>query len=194
MQAPASTFKIPIISDQITILAVSERTPTYYDFCFADESYNACCWLARNTFPGITHSGDILNGQDLLDYVKINKNSLTQKEICVFISGYQSTLITRFLGTHPALLVADHVEKVLYIIPVPLDAATIGDATICCPLVIKRDGDSLICSILPTATTDRDMMCHSERLVSPAFPEAIKRADFTVATPASTSRSKYTHL
>lgn len=112
MQAPASTFKIPIVSDQITVLAVSERTPTYYDFCFADKSCNACCWLARNTFPGITHSGDILNGQDLLDYVKINKNSLTEKEICVFISGYQSTLITRFLGSHPALLVADHVEKV----------------------------------------------------------------------------------
>jgi hypothetical protein len=44
--------------------------------------------------------------------VKINKSSLTQKEICVFISGYQSTHITRFLGTHPALLVADHVDKV----------------------------------------------------------------------------------
>ncbi|GFF57147.1 conserved hypothetical protein [Aspergillus udagawae] len=188
MQAPASTFKIPIVSDQITILAVSERTPTYYDFCFADESCNACCWLARNTFPGITHSGDILDGQNLLDYVKINKNSLTEKEICVFISGYQSTLITRFLGTHPALLVADHVDKVLYIIPVPLDAATIGDATICCPLVIKRDGDSLICSILPTATTDRDMMCHSEKLISPAFPEAIKRADFTMCTPELTTR------
>ncbi|EAW16722.1 uncharacterized protein NFIA_000660 [Aspergillus fischeri NRRL 181] len=187
-QAPSSTFKIPIVSDQITILAVSERTPTYYDFCFADESCNACCWLARNTFPGITHSGDILNGQDLLDYVKINKDSLIEKEICVFISGYQSTLITRFLGTHPALLVADHVDKVLYIIPVPLDAATIGDATICCPLVIKRDGDSLIYSILPTATTDRGMMCDSNKLVSPAFPEAIKRADFTMCTPDLTTR------
>lgn len=112
MQAPASTFKIPIVSGEITILAVSERTPTYYDFCFADASCNACCWLARNTFPGITHSGDILNGQDLLDYVKINKDTLTEKEICVFISGYQYTHITRFLGTDPALLVADHVDKV----------------------------------------------------------------------------------
>lgn len=116
MQAPASTFKIPIVSDQITILAVSERTPTYYDFCFADALCNACCWLARVTFPGITHSGDILNGQDLLDYVKINKHTLTEKEICVFISGYQSTLITRFLGTNPALLVADHVDKVSQVI------------------------------------------------------------------------------
>ncbi|KAH6667958.1 hypothetical protein B0J14DRAFT_175267 [Halenospora varia] len=185
-QAPASTFKIPIVSDQITILAVSERTPTYYDFCFADAECNACCWLARTTFAGITHSGDICNGNDLLDYVRINKDSLTEKEICVFISGYQSTHITRFLGTNPALLVANHVDKVLYIIPVPLDAATIGDATICCPLVIKRDGESLICSILPTATTDRGMMCSSDKLVSPSFPEAIKRADFTIAAPAPT--------
>jgi hypothetical protein len=44
--------------------------------------------------------------------VKIDKESLTDKEICVFISGYQSTHITRFLGTDPALLVADHVDKV----------------------------------------------------------------------------------
>jgi hypothetical protein len=101
------------VSDQITILAVSELKPTYYDFCFADASCNACCWLARNTFAGITHSGDILNGRDLLDYVKINKESLTEKEICVFISGYQITQITRFLGTSPALLVADHVDKVI---------------------------------------------------------------------------------
>ncbi|KAJ5665716.1 uncharacterized protein N7477_008164 [Penicillium maclennaniae] len=189
MQAPASTFKIPIVSDQITILAVSERTPTYYDFCFADALCNACCWLARNTFPGISHSGDILNGQDLLDYVKINKDTLTEKDICVFISGYQSTLITRFLGTNPALLVADHVEKVLYIIPVPLDAATIGNATICCPLVIKRDGDSLICSILPKATTDCGMMCHSNKLISACFPEAIQRADFTISAPSVTRRN-----
>jgi hypothetical protein len=101
------------VSDQITILAVSERTPTYYDFCFADASCNSCCWVARNTFPGITHSGDLLYQNDLLDYVKINKDTLTEKEICVFISGFQSTLITRFLGTNPALLVADHVEKVI---------------------------------------------------------------------------------
>ena len=112
MQAPATTFEIPIVSGQISILAVSERTPTYYDFCLADASFHVCCWLARTTFPGIKHSGDILCGQNLLDYVTIDKETLTDKEICVFISGYQYTEITRFQGTHPALLVADHIEKV----------------------------------------------------------------------------------
>ncbi len=95
--------------------------------------------------------------------------------IHIWLSVYTDHRISE---TNPALLVADHVDKVrsirslvpamrradtdywqvLYIIPVPLDAATIGDATICCPLVIKRDGDSLICSILPKATTDRNMI------------------------------------
>jgi hypothetical protein len=39
-QAPSATFKVPIVSDQITILAVSEKKPTFYDFCLADASYN----------------------------------------------------------------------------------------------------------------------------------------------------------
>ncbi|KAF5543072.1 hypothetical protein FPHYL_11363 [Fusarium phyllophilum] len=183
MQAPAATFKIPIVSDQITILAVSERTPTYYDFCFADKDCNTCCWLERTTFSGIKHSGDILWGQDLLDFVRIDNDTLTEKPICVFISGYTKTRITRFLGTNPALMIADHIDKILYIIPVPLDKATIGDATICCPLVIKRDEDSIICSILPKATTDVNMMCDSKKLISPCFPEAINSADFIISEP-----------
>ncbi|KAK4212030.1 hypothetical protein QBC37DRAFT_425840 [Rhypophila decipiens] len=188
VQAPASTFRIPIVSGEIAMLAVSVRDPTYYDFCFADKDCNACCWLARDTFPGITHSGDILNGQDLLDYIRIDGRKLTQKEICFFISGYQKTKITRFLGTHPAVLLADHVDKILYIVPVPLDSATIGDATICCPLVMKKDGDDgLICSILPTATTDRDMMCHADTMKSPCFAEALTRADFTLSAPQLTA-------
>jgi hypothetical protein len=113
MQAPASTFEVPIVSGEMKISAVSERKPSYWDFCFANRSCNTCCWLARDTFPGITHSGDITNGLDLLDYVEIDKNSLTSKEICVFISGWQKTHISRFLGTYPALLVADHVAKVI---------------------------------------------------------------------------------
>ncbi|OAA74492.1 hypothetical protein LEL_08073 [Akanthomyces lecanii RCEF 1005] len=182
MQAPASTFKVPISSGNITILAVSTLEPTYWDFCFADAQCNTCCWIARDTFTGIGHSGDIIQDRDLLDYVKIDEATLTDKEIGIFISGYRTTAITRFLGTYPALLVADHVEKTLFIIPVPLDAATIGDATICCPVVFKRDGDSIVFSILPKATTDTGMFCNSSSLSSPAFKEAISRADFSLTT------------
>lgn len=68
-----------------------------------------------------------------------------------------------------------------------MDAATIGDATICCPLVIKRDEDFLICSILPTATTDRELSCCRNTLESASFLEAIKRADFTISAASQTA-------
>jgi hypothetical protein len=92
---------------------VSERYPTYYDFCLADADRNTCCYSANNTFKGISHSGDNCSGNDLLQYVKIDKASFSAtKEYCVFISGFRSTKITRFLGTNPALLVANHNDKV----------------------------------------------------------------------------------
>lgn len=112
MQAPASTFRVPLVKGSISILAVSAREPTYWDFCFADADGNATCWLAKQTIPGMTHSGDHLNGQDLLDYVTMDPEQLTDQDICVFLSGYQKTHISQFQGTYPALLVADQVEKV----------------------------------------------------------------------------------
>ena len=116
-QAPASTFTVPIINGEIALFAVSEMTPTYYDFCFADAEYNTCCYSATNTFPGLSHSGDIVRGKDFLTHVKLNKDRLAEnKGFCVFISGFQYTKITKFLGTHPAVLVANHADKVGLII------------------------------------------------------------------------------
>jgi hypothetical protein len=66
-----------------------------------------------------------------------------------------------------------------------LDAATIGDATICCPVVIKRDGRSIICSILPSPTKESQKMCSGSTLKCEAFKEAIQRADFTLSAVPS---------
>lgn len=68
----------------------------------------------------------------------------------------------------------------------PLDAATIGDAVVCCPLVIKRDGDSLVCSILASATTDRKAIHRGQS--SPVISEAIQRAEFTISQPTAATR------
>ncbi|CAG1991636.1 unnamed protein product [Fusarium graminearum] len=180
MQAPSTTFKIPISDNKISILAVSERYPTYYDLCFADEKGSTSCWICSEIIPGLKHSGDRVNGNDVLHYATLDKDKLTEEPICVFISGFRGTQITRFLGTHPALMVADHEKKTLYIVPVPLDKATIGTATLCCPLVVKRDGDSLVCSILPRATVDPTKTVESRHTESPCFAEAISSAELTV--------------
>ncbi|TVY73239.1 hypothetical protein LSUE1_G006723 [Lachnellula suecica] len=182
-QAPSSTFQVPIIHGQIAIFAISKRDPTYYDFCLADADQNTCCFDAERTFDGITHSGDHTQGSDLLQYIKVDEKLQAEKEFAVFVSGYSYTKLTRFRQSNPVVLVANHTEKVLYIIPVPLDAATIGEATICCPVVVKRDGNSLTCSILSAATTDTGKMCSGKKLPSPCFREAIQRADFALSAP-----------
>lgn len=80
-------------------------------------------------------------------------------------------------------MIANHAEKALYIVPVPLDTASIGDATICSPVVFKRERGSLICSILPTPTTDLGKMCSGSSLRSTSFSEAIRRAEWTISSP-----------
>ncbi|KAH7025689.1 uncharacterized protein B0I36DRAFT_272233 [Microdochium trichocladiopsis] len=194
IQAPASTFTVPIVEGQMSILAVSERKPTYYDLCLADPATSrTSCYSSKNTLKGVTHSGDRNHGANLLQHIVLwRPEGADDLELCVFISGFQYTKITRFLGTHPALMVADHDAKMLYLIPVPLDSATIGDATICCPLVIRRRGNELVCSILQKATTDNDKMCSGSSLKSPCFAEALERAVFEVeaaADPTSTDEA-----
>ncbi|KAJ4129228.1 hypothetical protein NW768_007763 [Fusarium equiseti] len=180
-QAPSTTFKIPLHSGKISILVVSLRYPTYYDFCLGDVDGNTSCWCAKETLGGISHSGDCNESNDLLQFAKLDADKLSEeKPICVFISGFNNTQITKFLGTHPALMT-------LYIIPVPLDKATIGDATICCPLVVKRVGSDLICSILSRAATDRMKTCSGGKMESPIFAEAIRRAEWTIDVPEEVS-------
>ncbi|KXJ87786.1 hypothetical protein Micbo1qcDRAFT_139118, partial [Microdochium bolleyi] len=192
MQAPGSTFSVPVVPGEMAILAISERRPTYYDLCLADSAGKTSCYhgAAKRTFPGWTHSGDITQGNILLQHIKLDaapapaSASASERDLAVFISGFQYTRITAFLGTHPALLVADHGARMLYLVPVPLDAATIGDATLCCPLVVRRRGDTLLCSILEKATTDTEKMCSGSTLQSPCFAEALQRATFEASPRA----------
>ncbi|KUJ08263.1 uncharacterized protein LY89DRAFT_339205 [Mollisia scopiformis] len=183
-QAPTSTFKVPIEKDNIAILAVSERYPTYYDLCVANAACKTSCYGARATFSGMAHSGDINEGTDLLHYIKIDQRLEAGKEFAVFVSGFQCTKLTRFRERNPVVMIANHTEKALYIVPVPLDAASIGEATICSAVVFKRERDALICSILPTPTTDLGKMCSGGSLQSTSFGAAIARADWTISAPA----------
>ncbi|KAH7393397.1 hypothetical protein BKA64DRAFT_755541 [Cadophora sp. MPI-SDFR-AT-0126] len=190
MQAPASTFQVTIESDKIAILAVSERYPTYYDLCVADSACKTTCYAATHTFPGINHSGDKNEGTDLLHYMKVSEELQSDKEFAVFVSGFQlsihkCTKLTRFQERNPVVMIASHADKALYIVPVPLDAASIGEATICSPVVFKRQGNFLVCSILPTPTTDLNKMCSGSSLESASFKEAIQRAEWSIPEPLS---------
>lgn len=184
-QAPAPTFQIPVVDGLIHILAVSVRDPTYYDLCIGDAVCQSCCYDARHTFKGIEHSGDCNAGNVLLQHITLTSH-LDETSRAIFISGYHSHALHTYKKHNPLVLVADHSNKTLYIVPVPLDTATIGhDATICCPLVIQKNASSntLICSVLPTPTTETGVYCSGPITSSTAFSRAINHGDALLQQP-----------
>ena len=191
-QAPAPTFKVPLVSGEITIFAVSEMIPTFYDLCIADSNYKTICYAARSQFPGLTHSGDVNTGQLLLHHITATSVTLQEEEYVVFVSGYQNTRLTEYKAKNPLVLIANHTEKVLYVVPVPLDEASIGKAVLCCPMVFKANkaDNTLVCSILPAPTTDDDLMCSGPTLPSKSFGAAVARANFTTDLVSLNTRTQ----
>jgi hypothetical protein len=89
LQAPSSTFKVPIEADKIAILAVSECYPTYYDLCVADAECHITCYNAPTSFTGMTHSSDINKDDNLLQHIKVNQQLDSGKDFAVLVSGYR---------------------------------------------------------------------------------------------------------
>lgn len=196
-QAPAPTFRVPIVDGLIHILAVSVRDPTFYDLCVGDAVCQSCCYDARHTFKGMEHSGDCNAGSVLLQHITLT-SELDETSRTIFVSGYQNHALHTYKKHNPLVLVADHSNKTLYIVPVPLDAATIGyDATICCPLIIQKNaGDNtLLCSILPTPTTETGVHCAGAVTSSTAFNRAIMHGNtsFEQPQPIVQSLPRLTH-
>ena len=55
----------------------------------------------------------------------------------------------RYAIQRPSVLLVNHRDRVLYLTPVPLDQATIGEATFSCPVVCWRTSrDELTVSVL----------------------------------------------
>lgn len=189
-QAPSSSFTVPIVNGQIHIFAVSVKKPTFYDLCVGDAAFRTCCFKSSRVFYGMQHSGDKVIDNVLLQYLKLG-SELDDEPRAVFVSGYLKHALHRYKEHNPLVLVANHETKTLYTIPVPLDTATIGqEATLCCPLVIKKNANdnTLLCSILPNPAIDSNLSCTGSRLESPAFATAISRAASLLAQPDSTSR------
>lgn len=181
-QAPASTFQVPIVDGLIHILAVSVRDPNYYDVCIGDAVCQSCCYNARHTFKGMEHSGDCNAGNVLLQHITLTPE-LDETPRTIFVSGYCNHALHTYKKHNPLVLLADHSNKTLYIIPVPLDAATTAcDATICCPLVIQKNAsnNTLLCSILPIPTTQTGVYCLGAVTSSTAFSRAIMHGNTLV--------------
>jgi hypothetical protein len=154
---PQNGCIIPIPQGGISIMLFAlsvERNPDFYDLCVGTRFGNNINWNSQSlpALAGLTHSGDI-NQSSILLHTVTSGGNLTTEPFVVFLSGYNNQPLYKYMAQRPAVLLVNHVTKTLYVVPVPLDQATIGNATVCCPLVCQRVGDSLKCVVLSAPPT-----------------------------------------
>ncbi|KAF3151011.1 hypothetical protein TWF594_008227 [Orbilia oligospora] len=176
-------LEVPFVAGQMSIVVLSVRMPTYYDFCLgkADGSMVLYCNRTQHSLPGIEHSGDINEGTTLLHHI-VFKEEMAEEPFALFVSGYSSTALYRFKEQNPAVTICDHHAKIMYVVPVPLDQATIGESTICVPVVGRRRGDKVCYSVLPTAVTSNQVASGSN-LGGDTLTRAIAREPPAPAPP-----------
>ncbi|KAF3919531.1 hypothetical protein ABW20_dc0101559 [Dactylellina cionopaga] len=151
-------LEIPFVPDEPSVVVLSVRSPTFYDFCLGNAAGNMVLF-SNNThtgIPGIAHSGDVTQGNNLLQHVKFD-GDMSEEPFVLFVSGYSHNALHLYKPQSPAMTICDHVSKIMYVVPVPLDQATIGEATLCVPVVGRRRGDKVCFSVLPSAITSNQV-------------------------------------
>ncbi|KAF3909038.1 hypothetical protein ABW21_db0200935 [Orbilia brochopaga] len=182
-------LEVPFVHDEKAIVVLSVREPTYYDFCIgnADGDMILYCGAIHTNLPGMRHSGDKNTNNNLLHYVTFS-DAVNEEPFGLFVSGYSYNSLFKYKPQNPAVTIADHVAKILYVVPVPLDQATIGDATLCIPVVGRRRGEKLCFSVLPSAVTS-DQVAAGPKLPGDTLARAIAREPAAPPLLAATSGS-----
>ncbi len=162
-----SFVDIPLVPGKIAFFALSLFSqPTYYDLAVGTSRAEILCYNSH-TIPGLQglwHSGDKRGGTVLLHSLQMEKNLCDNEPFVVFVSGYTSQHLHRYAAQNPAVLIVNHDTRTLYLVPVPLDRASIGDATVCCSAVGRRLGDKIRFTFLPNPPTCLQIHAGSSRL------------------------------
>ncbi len=133
---PNEGITIPF-SSFVQVMGLTKRIPTYYDLgCFCkSQNVNYSSREASN----IRHSGDRNKDIHLLQYVNLTNNN--NKKIGVIVSGYSGKTLSEYREHQPFVVISTISEN--WIIPIPLDPASIGSAKMCMPCVIVVENDKI---------------------------------------------------
>ncbi|KAJ3125177.1 hypothetical protein HK098_000551 [Nowakowskiella sp. JEL0407] len=155
-----SFVEVALYEGKISIFALSVLSPTYYDLCMVSRTKQIICYgaLSHKDLGTFQHSGDIMTGGTLLHH--FSGKTGHANPAALFVSGYRNNPLHKYSAQRPAVFLVNHDTRTLYLIPVPLDEATIGKSTICIPLVGKpigrlesNDGDLYKFAVMPNPPT-----------------------------------------
>jgi hypothetical protein len=154
--AAGTEFTTDMVLDRPCCFVSTKKTSgNYFDFV-AYQHDKVANYSAKASIPGLAHSGDI---GSLLHYLQPNDALVTDSPVVLGVVGFRKQMLRSFASQLPAVCVPSPAERVVRIVPCPLDPASIGDNTMACILSVTRvRGGKLrwVVASRPFATTDVD--------------------------------------
>jgi hypothetical protein len=156
-------------NDIVAFTLTNKRVGTYFDFVMYDEEQyhnNKLTSLdyRNRRMTGYVHSGDQSFSTYLLHH--ITSKSDNDRVCALGVVGYRNTKLVDYHQQNPCMVIPDHVNEILYVIPCPLDVLTMGDGTIAILGVVQKSRETLKFTILqkPKTLNCVDTGCINERV------------------------------
>lgn len=158
-------FTINVNPKNKIVYCLSSKTPTYFDFVVYSKKHKKPLTYNNTHISNLSHSGDINRGSHLLHYC-VDDRSID--ELVLAVNGYNRTPLHRWKNSIPTMYMLDYDTETLYIVPLPLDKSTIGEATLAGMVHMKSDGRGMFkCHVLerPILVDNVDTGFHGKRIL-----------------------------
>lgn len=140
---PGDIINLPLSNDIMTFIATDKHDSNFFDFT-AYINNKVLTYGTRNV-DDLIHSGDV---GKLLHHIKGFNNVSNGTHIVLAVVGYNKKFLRSFINQQPVVYLVDHTEQTIFIVPCPLDQATISDSTLSGIVYAIKNERTLDCVIL----------------------------------------------
>lgn len=152
MVAPGDIFTVPLVEGRICTFTMTDQSHgTWFDKCLYRQKINRShdgrdvlrvevLSYNNKVIPGWRHSGDIRNGNYALHHVSPTKvdGKFVEGIVTGTPVGYQKTPLVKFVRQQPVWAVVDHDQKLIHLIPLPLEEVTLGTQSTAAHMMVAR--------------------------------------------------------
>ena len=149
---PGDIIHLPISSEIMTFIATDKQDSNFFDFTAYIN--NKVLTYSNRNIDGLQHSGDV---GKLLHHVKGFNSVSNGTHIVLAVVGFNKKFLRSFINQQPVVYLVDHTEQTIFIVPCPLDQATIADSTLSGIVYAVKNERTLDCVILNSPVKVNDV-------------------------------------
>uniref|UniRef100_A0A6B2KWR1 Uncharacterized protein n=1 Tax=Arcella intermedia TaxID=1963864 RepID=A0A6B2KWR1_9EUKA len=187
--SPGDIVKVTNDPEGLSSFVVTQKKDSYFDYIAyiapPDLSSISVATYSQRSVSGFTHSGDIGSLLHTLSITRIAPGSST---FVLGAVGFRNTPLHKFSEQLPVVFLVKHETRTIYMVPCPLDKATIGEATLSGLVVGYKKEQEVTYVVLPAPLTVNNV--NTGDLSTPtqkAVREAIKQGDVILAAKGKES-------